>query len=114
MIFINQIFFFFLIPYKIDLIFINQISLFFYLFFIPYKIDLIFVNQISFFSTLQNRFDFSLKRGHIHKTNLLKLILPSVCYMCCNISFNIIQKGIKWSLESRRPNFVYAEWVPFG
>ena len=29
-----------------------------------------------------NRFDFSLKGGHIHMTNLFKLILSSVCYMC--------------------------------
>ena len=64
-------------------------------FFLPVtKTYLIFTNQIFFFFlNFQDRFDFSLKRGHVHKTNLFKLILSSVCHVYYNISFNINTKG---------------------
>ena len=99
-------FFFFLIFYKTDLIFINQIPFFYFLIFfildktnlifinqIPFFFPLqnrsdIFVNQISFFSTLQNRFDFSLRRGHIHKTNFFKLILSSKMFVTCITTYH--------------------------
>ena len=78
----------FFLPFtKTDLIFKNQIS---YIY-----IDLICKNYIYIYIYIfQNRSEFSFKRGHIHKTNSFKLILPSVYHVCYNISFNIIQKGI--------------------
>ena len=97
---------------KIDMIFIILVSFLFFIFFIlqkqiwfllthshfflPFtKTDLICKNYIYIYIYIfQNRSEFSFKRGHIHKTNSFKLILPSVYHVCYNISFNIIQKGI--------------------
>ena len=97
---------------KIDMIFIILVSFLFFIFFYSTKTDLVFTNPFPFFLPFtktdlicknyiyiyiyifQNRSEFSFKRGHIHKTNSFKLILPSVYHVCYNISFNIIQKGI--------------------
>ena len=110
MIFINLVsflFFYFFYSTKTDLVFTNPFP-----FFLPFtKTDLICKNYIYIY-IFQNRSEFSFKRGHIHKTNSFKLILPSVYHVCYNISFNIIQKGIYQSLESRRPDSVWAEQVP--
>ena len=55
---------------------------------------------------------FSLRSLTIHKADLFKLIFVKCLSYVFNISFNIMQKKVYWSLESRRPDFVWAEWVP--
>ena len=56
-----------------------------------------------------NRSKFFLEIRHIiHKEIYLNYFLSCVF----NISFNIMQKRVYWSLESRRPDSVWAEWVP--
>ena len=94
LIFTNQISFFFNLA-KTDLIFLDQIFfILLYFFFTLYKNRFDFYkSSFIFFFNFQNWSDFSLKRGHIHKTNLFKLSLLSVCHVYYNISFNIIQKG---------------------
>ena len=74
--------------------------------------DLIFflTNKV-FFKIFLNKYDFSFERRHIHVANLFRLIFVK-CSSCeFNISSNIMQKMIYWSLESRRPDSVWAEWV---
>ena len=65
--FYNKILLFTLYKNISDFFFTNQISFFF-----------LYQNRFDFYSSnpiLQNRFDFSLRGGHIPKTNLFKLIV---------------------------------------
>ena len=87
-----------------DLILFNKI-----LFSLFLKTDLTFLtNQVLFIYLFypHNIFEFSLKRGHIHKADLFKLIFVKCLSCVFNISFNIMQKRVYWSLESKRPDFV--------
>ena len=79
-------------PLQTDLIFINQIP-----FFLSFTKQIcFFINQISFFSTLQNRSDFSLRREHIHKMKLFKLILSNKVFVTCITTYHSMsyKKGI--------------------
>ena len=62
------------------------------IFYVLSKTNLIFTNQVSFFFNFQNRSDLSLKRGHIHKTDLFKLIFVK-CLLC--VLQHIIQHHTK-------------------
>ena len=79
---------------KTDMIFLNKI-IFFFLPFTNNRFDFYQSNLKSlyfFFITFQNRYDFSLKRRHIHKPNLFKLIFSN-CLSC--VLQNIIQHHTK-------------------
>ena len=68
--------------------------------------------QVSFFLIFKTNLNFLLEREHIHKANLVKLIFVQCLSCVFNISFNIMHKRVYGSLEPRRPNSIWAKWVP--
>ena len=47
----------------------------------------------------------------MHNIDLCELVLVKCLSCMFNILLNIMHKRVYWSLESRRPNSVWAEWV---
>ena len=66
-------------------------------------------NQFSLFT--KTDLNFFLKRGYMHNIDLCELVLVKCLSCMFNILLNIMHKRVYWSLESRRPDSVWAEWV---
>ena len=78
-------------------------------FFTSHKTDLYFDKQKSIFFNNKNRSDFFKQKKRFHQyINLCNLIFYSHVQHIMHDMHNIVH----WWQESRRPDFVWAEWVP--
>ena len=91
----------------------KQIWFFFTNLFFFHKNKSDFSLQILIFFFIHKRYlNFSKKKKwYIHKINLLELISINV-YHVCSTYHSHHAKMVYWSLESRRLDSVWAEWVP--